>query len=106
MLRHVVLFQWKPGTPPDTIAEIESAFAALPATIPEIIEFEWGTDVSIQGFDHGFTHCFIVTVATEADRDRYLPHPDHQAFIALSRPHVEQLLTFDYHARDASGSAR
>lgn len=103
MLRHVVLFNWKPETPPEKITEIEEAFCALPAKIPEIIGFEWGTDVSIQGFDRGFTHCFVVSLASEADRDVYLPHPDHAAFIALSRPHVEQLLVIDYFAQVITG---
>jgi hypothetical protein len=104
MLRHVVLFNWKADTPPEKIREIEETFAALPAKIPQIVGFEWGTDVSVQGFSRGFTHCFVVTVASEEDRDTYLPHPDHAEFIELSRPHVEQILTFDYHARDATGS--
>lgn len=103
MLRHVVLFNWKPETPPEKVREIEEAFCALPAKIPEIIAFEWGTDVSVQGFSRGFTHCFVVTLASEADRDTYLPHPDHADFIALSRPHVEQLLVLDYHAQVVAG---
>jgi hypothetical protein len=98
MLRHVVLFGWKPGTPAERAREIEDAFRALPARIPQVAAFEWGTDVSLQGFSRGFTHCFLVSFASEADRDAYQVHPDHQAFIALSRPHVEQLLTFDYFA--------
>ena len=87
MLRHVALFNWKPETPPEKIREIEETFCALPAKIPEIAGFEWGTDVSVQGFDQGFTHCFVVSLASEADRDTYLPHPDHATFIALSTPH-------------------
>jgi hypothetical protein len=39
----------------------------------------------------------VVSFASEHDRDVYLPHPDHAAFIALSRPNVEQLLVLDYH---------
>jgi len=97
MLRHVVLFRWKPGTPPEKIREIEEAFCALPARIPEIAGFEWGTDVSVQGLSQGFTHCFVVSFASERERDRYAPHPAHTAFIALSRPHAEQLLVLDYH---------
>ena len=96
MLRHVVMFGWKPGTPAEKIGEIEDAFRALPASIPQIAGFEWGTDVSVQGLSRGFTHCFVVSYASEADRDAYQVHPDHQAFLALSRPHVEHLLTFDY----------
>jgi len=97
MLRHVVLFRWKPGTSPDKVREIEEAFRALPAKIPQVAGFEWGTDVSVQGFAGGFTHCFVVSFASEQDRDIYLPHPDHAAFVALSRPDVEQLLILDYH---------
>lgn len=98
MLRHVVLFGWKPETPVAKIGEIEDAFRALPTKIPLVAEFEWGTDVSAQGFSRGYTHCFLVSFASEADRDAYQVHPDHQAFIAMSRPHVAQLLTFDYFA--------
>lgn len=104
MLRHLVVFKWKPETSPETIREIEEAFCALPGKIPEIAGFEWGTDVSVQGFDQGYTHCFVVSLASEEDRDVYLPHPDHAEFIALSRPHVESLLVIDYHPRDASGA--
>ncbi|MFH2073642.1 MAG: Dabb family protein [Actinomycetota bacterium] len=104
MLRHVVLFQWKPETPPETIRQIEETFAALPAKIPQIKGFEWGRDVSVQGFDRGYTHCFVVTLESEADRDAYLPHPDHAAFIALSRPNVDTLLVMDYLPTDVAGA--
>jgi len=103
MLRHVVLFSWKPETPPEKVREIEDAFCALPAKIPVITGFEWGTDVSVQAFDQGFTHCFVVSLASKADRDTYLPHPDHATFIALSRPHVEKILVIDYIVQDAVG---
>ena len=96
MLRHVVMFGWKPEVPVEKVREIEDAFRALPAGIPQIAAFEWGTDVGTQGFSRGFTHCFVVSFASAADRDAYQVHPDHQAFIALSRPNVAQLLTFDY----------
>jgi hypothetical protein len=103
MLRHVVLFSWKPETPPELIKEIEETLCSLPAKIPEIAGFEWGTDVSVQGFGRDYTHCFVVSFASEADRDVYLPHLDHAAFIALSRPNVNKLLVLDYWATDASG---
>ena len=98
MLRHVVLFRWKPDTGLEKIREIEEAFRALPAKIPQIAGFEWGRDVSVQGLSQGFTHCFVVTFASEADRDIYAPHPDHQAFIALCAPHRDGLLVLDYWA--------
>ena len=96
MIRHVVLFGWNDGTPAERVREIEDAFAALPGKIPEILDFEWGTDVSVESLAAGYSHCFLVTFATAAHRDVYLPHPDHQAFGDLIRPHLRQVLVFDY----------
>lgn len=96
LLRHVVLFRFKDTTTPEQIGQIEAAFAALPAKIDEIYDFEWGTDVSVENLAQGFSHCFLVTFQTEHDRDTYLPHPAHQEFGALIRPHLEKVLVIDY----------
>ena len=98
-LRHVVLFGFKPETSPAQVTEIENAFRALPAQIDLIQDFEWGTDVSVEGKAEGYTHCFFLTFASEADRDAYLPHPAHQAFGAILRPHLAQVLVIDYWAQ-------
>lgn len=97
-LRHVVLFRFKEGTAETTIREIEEAFASLPGKIQQIRDFEWGTDVSVEGKAGGFSHCFVVTFSSEADRDTYLPHPAHQEFVSLVTPHKERSLVFDYWA--------
>ncbi len=96
MLRHVVLIRFKPETPAATIAEVETAFAGLAARIPAIQALEWGTNCSPEGKDQGFSHCFFLTFASAADRDAYLPHPAHQAFSDLLRPHRDQVLVVDY----------
>jgi hypothetical protein len=98
VLRHVVLFAFKSETTADEIAAVEQAFAGLPAAIPEIIAFEWGRDVSVEGKTQGFTHCFLVTFRDAAGRDAYLPHPAHQDFVALVSRHREKGLVFDYWA--------
>ena len=99
VLRHVVMFQFKEGTTENTIRQIERAFAALPEKIEAILDFEWGTDVSVEGKADGFSHCFLVTFGSEADRDTYLPHPSHQEFVSLVKPRVEKSLVLDYWAR-------
>jgi hypothetical protein len=98
LLRHVVLFAFKESAGPAQIGQIEQAFRALPAKIQEIYEFEWGTDMSVENLSRGYTHCFLVTFLSEADRDKYLPHPAHQAFVSLLQPHLAQALVFDYWA--------
>jgi hypothetical protein len=106
MLRHVVLFNWKSGTPEEKIREIEEAFCALPAKIPQIEDFEWGEVAGGRAAEQGFDHCFVVTVADRAALEAYLPHPDHAEFLALNRPHVGELLTIDYFATEADGRRR
>ena len=96
VLRHLVLFAFKESARPERIGEIEKAFCALPGKIDEIHEFEWGTDVSVENISRGYTHCFLVTFLTEADRNAYLSHPAHQAFVALLEPHLEKVLVLDY----------
>ena len=95
-LRHIVLFKFKATSEAVDIQKIENAFIALPTKIKEIKDFEWGLNNSPEGLDKGFTHCFLVTFESEADRATYLPHPDHLAFVALLDGHVEDVLVLDY----------
>ncbi|MCF1715749.1 Dabb family protein [Flavihumibacter sp. RY-1] len=97
-LRHVVLFSFKPGSSAADIKKVEDAFRALPSKIPQIKGFEWGTNNSPEGLDQGFTHCFFLTFNSEKDREIYLPHPDHKAFGAVLKPHLEKVLVIDYWA--------
>jgi hypothetical protein len=99
LLRHVVLFAFQESATPEQIGEIESVFAALQGKIDAIHDFEWGTDVSVEGAAQGYSHCFLVTFLNEGDRDRYLPHPAHQEFVALLKPHLAQVLVIDYWSR-------
>ncbi len=95
-LRHVVLFKFKEGTTDEEQKTIEKAFAELPNKIPEIVDFEWGTNNSPEGLEKGFTHCFFLTFKSEADRDAYLPHPDHKAFGDVVSTYLEDVLVVDY----------
>ncbi len=99
LLRHVVLIKFKEGTSQEDIAKVEEAFGGLEDKIPEIKDYEWGTNNSPEGADKGFTHCFFVTFASEEDRAVYLPHPDHKAFVEVLTPHMEDVLVVDYWAK-------
>ena len=100
VLRHVVLFQYKAGTPPAKVKEISKAFAALPSKIDTIVGFEWGTDVSVENKTKGFTHGFVVSFRDKAGRAAYLPHPAHQDFVKLVGPHLADVLVFDYNTTE------
>ena len=96
VLRHVVLFKFKDDTTREQIKKIENDFCALPGKINVIHDFEWGTDVSAENRSQGFTHCFVVTFLSEADRAIYLPHPAHKEFAAMLGPYLDRVLVIDY----------
>ena len=96
MIRHLVLLRFKPETPSARQAELEAAFAGLAHAVSEVQALEWGVNSSPEGLEKGFTHCFFVTFAGAAERDAYLPHPSHQAFVEQLKPWLADVLVLDY----------
>ena len=96
LLRHVVMFGWKDGTDPEYINKIVTAFKELKSKITLIKSFEWGTNSSPEGLNNGLTHCFVATFSSDADRDAYLVHPAHKAFVALLKPAPDKITVLDY----------
>ena len=97
-LRHVVLFRFKESTSQADKNKIADAFRALPAKISEIRSFEWGTNVSVENLSQGFTHCFVLTFASERDRDAYLVHPAHKEFGNIIGSALDKVLVVDFWA--------
>ena len=98
-LRHVVLLKFKEDTPPADITRLEDEFRSLAKVkVSEVKQYEWGTNVSKENLDRGYTHCFLLTFANEQDRDTYLHHADHMAFVELLKPHMSEATVIDYWA--------
>ena len=97
LLRHVVIFKFKDESSEADVTKLNDAFNALADSIPVIKDFEWGLNDSPEDFHQGFTHCYLLTFASEEDRDSvYTPHPQHQAFVASLQPHLEKVFVVDY----------
>ena len=96
MLFHVVSLKFKEGASKDQIKQVEEAFAGLKEKIPGIAVMTWGTNVSPEKHDKGFTHCFILGFQTEKARDEYLPHPDHKAFGKVLGPVLADVFVIDF----------
>lgn len=99
-LRHVVLFKFKDASKESDVKKVVNAFGALGEKIPLIKDYEWGTNNSPENLNQGLTHCFLVTFSSEKDRDAYLVHPDHQAFVEILKPHLDKATVIDYWAKD------
>lgn len=99
-VRHVVLFKFKDGTTKEQQKTVEDGFRELPKKVHEVVDFEWGTNISPENLDQGFTHCFLVTFNDAKARDAYLPHPAHQAFVKVLKPYLDKVLVIDFVAQD------
>jgi hypothetical protein len=97
--RHIVLFKFKDDAPAAEVQKVEKAFSALKGKIDLIQDYEWGTNVSPEGKADGFTHCFFVTFKTKADLEAYIPHPEHQKFVAGLKGLIDKVLVVDYVAK-------
>ena len=96
LLRHVVMFQFKSTSSEPDVKKVVDAFRELPNKIPSIAAFEYGTNNSPEGLADGLTHCFLVTFKSEEDREAYLPHAAHLAFVDVLKPHLEKVVVIDY----------
>lgn len=105
VLRHVVLFRYKSDTSPEAKAQIKQRFLALKQLCkrdgkPYIVSIETGAQSSGEGVDQGLEQGFIVTFASEGDRNYYVGQPvvgdarhydsAHQAFKDFVGPHLHE----------------
>ncbi|MCH7376818.1 Dabb family protein [Aeromonas sp. MR19] len=96
MIRHILLITFKGEASPDDIAAVRAAFLAIPHQVSGVLAVEWGQNDSPEGRAEGFTHSVLMTFADEAARQRYLPHPDHDALKTLFRPVLDRIIVLDY----------
>jgi len=98
VLRHVVLFKFKDTSSEADVKKVEDAFKGLAGKLSTIKDFEWGKNTSPENLNQGLTHCFLVTFSSDKDRDEYLVHADHKAFVEVLKPHLDKVTVIDYWA--------
>ena len=98
-LQHVVCFKFRGTASTEDIKKVEVAFEELKHKIPQIGSLEWGTNVSQEHKDKGFTHCFVLSFKSEKDRDTYINHAEHKAFGKLVGPVLEDVFVIDFWAK-------
>lgn len=99
-LFHVVSLKFKEGTTPEQIKAVEDAFAALKTKVPGVTSLHFGTNVSPEKLNKGYTHCFVLSFATEKDRDVYLTHPEHKAFGKVLGPVLGEVMVIDFWSKE------
>lgn len=96
MVRHILLIRFNPQAGAQAIDAVKEAFDAIPSKIEGVESVEWGENDSPENKNKGFTHCVLMTFTDDAARNRYLPHPAHEALVAIFRPTLEDIIVFDY----------
>ena len=102
LLRHVVLVKFKEDLTENQVQEVVDAFAALRGKVESILDIEYGTNISMENQSAGFTHGFVITFADQKGFDDTLPHPAHLEFAKLARARVDDMLMFDYFAKQGT----
>ena len=95
-VRHIVALKFKDTATAEQIKQVETSFAELKTKVPQIVTLEFGTNVSPEKLNKGFTHGFLLSFKTEKDRDAYLIHPDHKAFGDSLGPVLADVFVFDF----------
>lgn len=115
-VQHIVLFRYKNSVAPTQISEVRERFLSLKDEAnrdgkPYILNIEAGAQNSGEGADHGFQDGFIVTFASQGDRNYYVGtpvvtdprfyDPAHQRFKDFVGPLLAEkdgVLVFDFTA--------
>ena len=96
MIRHILLITFTANASAEAIDQVREAFLLIPEYIEGVQSVEWGVNNSPEGKNAGYTHCVLMTFQDEQARQRYLPHPRHEALKVIFRPVLSDIIVFDY----------
>ncbi len=100
LLRHVVLFKFKDSSSENEIERIVQSFMSLKNRVPQVVDMEWGKNISEENHHQGFTHCFVLSYRSIQDLNDYQKHPAHLEFQQVLKPHMEKVFVVDYFVAD------
>ncbi len=93
-VRHIVMFDFS-NLSSQIIDSLITGFQNL-KQVPEVLDFEWGTENNAEDSPLGFTHCFILTFEDFSARTRYLNSAQHREYEKEVMKHRNKVLVFDY----------
>ncbi len=96
MIRHILLIKFKETTDASKIEALRQLFEAMPEKVEGVHAVEWGLNDSPEDLNKGYSHAVLMTFADEAARQRYLPHPEHEALKSVFIPLLKDIVVFDY----------
>lgn len=86
MIRHIVMFNWKPGTDTAIHDEVAAGFAHMREAIPNVVSMIAGSDLGLA--EGNFDFAMIADFASTEDWQSYREHPEHIAFVQRFGAHA------------------
>ena len=80
---HILMWNYKDGTPAEERARLEAELSALPQKVPTLRSLSWGPVVG--GRNQSFSHCFLMLFDDQGGLEEYTVHPDHVHFATAFR---------------------
>ncbi|MCB6184766.1 Dabb family protein [Leeia sp. TBRC 13508] len=94
-IHHHVYFSFNDSASEEDTQSIVEQFYALKKT-NLIQDFFHGINNSPELLNKGLTHAFIIYFSSTSDRDTYLSHPLHVAFVEYLKPFLKDVMVFDF----------
>ena len=95
-IQHIVCIKFKKQVKDKQIRSLEHSFVALQNKIPGVISINGGINNSPENLNKGFSHCFVIKFENDQARTDYLPHHEHQRFVSVLKPLMEDVLVIDF----------
>ncbi|PIJ48602.1 stress protein [Erwinia sp. OLTSP20] len=96
MIRHILFIAFTDAATQQQIQSVKRAFLNIPQQVEGVCRVEWGVNNSPEGMHAGFSHCVLMTFRDQNARQRYLPHPAHDALKAIFTPVLHDIVVLDY----------
>ncbi|KAI1109356.1 stress responsive A/B barrel domain-containing protein [Nemania sp. NC0429] len=104
MIYHILMLKFKEDTSPEEVKALCDEVLGLPkkcfhhTTKTHYVEtLGGGVDHSIEGYQNGFTHCFLSKFNNEEDRKYYVEgDPAHLQIIDTLMPRLDKLQIMDF----------
>ena len=99
MIRHTVLFKFKPDFPPADKHAWIAGLNRMTGNIPGMLSLTHGPDVLNTG--RSFDYAIVADFETVEDIAVYNTHPLHEPLKAYSFPNSQQILSVDFRLGDS-----
>jgi hypothetical protein len=83
MIRHTVVFRWKPEATAEQRQRVSTELARLPSLVPTLRLYEFGSDLGVNEGSYDFA-----VFAGFDDMDGYLAYRDNPEHRAIIRDHI------------------